>query len=70
MFKKKQKDSCTLCLPLTNPFSNNLELRVVKQGNYLEGEEKIVINSKEKFNYELIFKPKQVGNFRGRFIVN
>ena len=58
-------DASTLCIPLTNPYSDKLELRVVKQGPYLEGENRILIQPKEKVNYELYFKPKQVGKFRG-----
>ena len=55
---------------MTNPFNVPLDLRVIKQGNYLEGAEKITIKSQEKYNYELLFKPKQVGKFRGKYVLN
>ena len=40
----------------------------MKQGPYLTGIDTIQIPPKEKFNYELLFSPKQVGKFKGSLI--
>lgn len=61
-------DSATLCIPLSNPFPRPIDLIVLKQGPCLGGIDSVLIPPKEKFNYELVFSPKQIGNFRGSLI--
>lgn len=61
-------DSTTLCIPLSNPFTRPIDLIVKKQGLHLYGLDTIQIPPKDKFNYELLFSPKQIGNFRGSLI--
>lgn len=57
-----------MLVPLSNPLSKKLSFQVLKCGQYLEGDDTIEIEANQKFNYELLFKPKQVGHFRGSLI--
>lgn len=57
-----------LCVPLSNPFNKVMQFRVLKNGPFLEGEDTVEIGPKDKFDYELRFKPIQVGKFRGSLI--
>jgi hypothetical protein len=43
-----------------------MNFNVLIQGTFLEGREQIEIKENDKYNYELHFKPKRVGKFKGR----
>jgi hypothetical protein len=61
-------DSAVLCVPLSNPLSRRLEFKVIKNGNFLEGEDRFEVPAKGKLNYELKFCPRKVGKFRASVI--
>jgi hypothetical protein len=42
-----------------------MSFNVLIQGSFLEGQDQIEIKENDKYNYELQFKPKRVGKFRG-----
>jgi hypothetical protein len=62
------KDTCTISVPLSNPFDKDIELRASVEGQYLEGDASISIKSKNKTKYELKFSPKRIGSFKGRCV--
>lgn len=45
-----------------------MEFKVLKNGPFLEGEDKIEILPKQQYDYQLKFSPCQVGKFRGSLI--
>ena len=67
LIKFLSKDSCTISVPLSNPFDKDIELTAFIEGQYLEGDNKISITSKSKSKYDLKFNPKRIGNYKGRY---
>lgn len=61
-------DSSTLCIPLSNPLFHKMDFDVIKQGSFLDGDDQVKVLPNDKINYELHFKPKRVGTFKGSLI--
>jgi hypothetical protein len=64
-----KKDSCTISVPLSNPFEKDIVLEAFVDGQYLNGDSAIGIKSKSKTKYDLKFDPKRIGNFKGRYLL-
>ncbi|CAF0834043.1 unnamed protein product [Brachionus calyciflorus] len=62
------QETATLCIPLSNPVDKKMEFRVLKNGQFLDGDDKIEILPKQNYEYQLKFTPNQVGKFRGSLI--
>lgn len=55
-------------IPLSNPFSEKITLNIYKDGKYLDGASSFDIEPKSRSFYELKFRPKQIGIFKGSLI--